>query len=268
LAIVIDALDECTGVQYVPGLIQLFSRARNLHMVQLRIFLTSRRESYIQEMFNKVPHVVYHDLMLDSANDTDQTKQDISVFIADELAKVAVKRKLANWPSREDTQSLVQKADRLFIYAATVCRYLADCGYPRERLPEILENQVATHSSTAELDQMYMLVMRQTYTGCNAEEKPRQIDLSRRVIGPVIVMQESLSVSTLAQLLSIPEHKIRDVLECLHAVLDIPKNDADPIHMHHLSLREFLINHERCTDPAVYVDEGQANNQVLMGRNE
>jgi hypothetical protein len=89
LAIVIDALDECTGVQYVPGLIQLFSRARNLHMVQLRIFLTSRRESYIQEMFNKVPHVVYHDLMLDSANDTDQTKQDISVFIADELAKVA-----------------------------------------------------------------------------------------------------------------------------------------------------------------------------------
>src|SRR5207249_1631307 len=69
LVFVIDALDECKGVEYVPEILRLLARANDLKIIQLRIFITSRRESYIHNSFKQIPQILHRDLMLDSAQD-------------------------------------------------------------------------------------------------------------------------------------------------------------------------------------------------------
>jgi hypothetical protein len=50
LVFVIDALDECEGNEYINKILRLLSTAKDLKTIQLRIFVTSRSESYIQNI--------------------------------------------------------------------------------------------------------------------------------------------------------------------------------------------------------------------------
>jgi hypothetical protein len=58
-----------------------------------------------------------------------------------------------NWPGDERIETL-QRANRLFIYAATVCSFLEQAGFPQNRLTELLSLTSASTSSTKDLDLM------------------------------------------------------------------------------------------------------------------
>ncbi|KAJ5423139.1 hypothetical protein N7491_008355 [Penicillium cf. griseofulvum] len=78
LVLVIDALDECQGVEAVPHLIDLLLTAKGLEMIQLRVLVTGRNETHIVESFSGKPNATWLSLEDESIEGT--TERDISIY--------------------------------------------------------------------------------------------------------------------------------------------------------------------------------------------
>ncbi len=144
LIFVIDALDECEGDKDIRAILQLFTEAKSLADIQLRVFITSRPETPIRLGFRAMPGIVYRDLVL---HDVCRTiiDRDISIFLRHMFGEIKVEFEdlSEDWPGDEKINSLVKKASGLFIYAATVCRFIKD---DEERSPQELLNLVTKDS--------------------------------------------------------------------------------------------------------------------------
>ena len=137
LNFVVDTLDECNSEDNIKLLLQLFVEVKDIDTVNLGIFLTSRPETAIRLGFGQMPEIIHHDLDL-HAIPRSVMEHDINVFFMHELGKIKDTWKLRDWPSEEDLQYLVQRSDGLFIYAATVCRFLKSSDWlPQDRLLQI-----------------------------------------------------------------------------------------------------------------------------------
>lgn len=68
-------------------------------------------------------------------------ERDIILFLEFKLVEIREQRSLnTSWPEEGYVQTLVNMAMPLFIFAATVCRFLAEeNGNPRRRLNNILK---------------------------------------------------------------------------------------------------------------------------------
>jgi hypothetical protein len=262
LVIVVDALDECKGADYIPEILRLLTNANNLGMIRLRIFITSRRESYIHSSFEQIPGILHRDLVLDSILDG-RTERDISIVLRYAMGEVAKAHSLKDWPSEEDIQALVRKAGRLFIYAATVSRYLRSSKFLKKRLLEMLAGSAAGHSSTKELDNIYMQILLQPFTDCCDEDRGDLFELFKRIVGSIAILLEALSPLALSELLDITPDDIATTINPLSSVLTIPNGDIYPIEIFHLSFPDFLLDKERCTDPQLWVDGPSAHRYLF-----
>jgi hypothetical protein len=166
LVIVIDALDECERDEDVKLIINLLSRAKSLTSLRLRILVTSRPELPIRLGFGAIQGK-YQDLVLHEIPEP-VIEHDIAAYLQSELgrirdeynASVTKERQLASdWPGKSTIQILVEMAVLLFIFAATVCRFVDDrvCGGPDEQLQEVLRFQ--TRSQESKLDATYLPVL-------------------------------------------------------------------------------------------------------------
>jgi hypothetical protein len=263
LVFVIDALDECKGVEYVPEILRLLAGANDLKIIQLRIFITSRRESYIHRSFEQ-PEILHRDLMLDSALDG-RTERDISLFLRDELAEIAKTHSLKGWPRKEDTEELGKRAGRLFIYAATVCRFLDKDPDPEERLSEMLDVSPTGDSFTKDLDNIYALIVGKLMVKDHDRANKTTAMLFKKIVGSIIVLADTLSVATLAELLDVPSTKIKvRILDPLRSVLVVPEDETSPVQLFHLSFRDFLRDETRCCDPQFLIDEKAVHNYLFV----
>lgn len=101
------------------------------------------------------------------------------------------------------------------------------------------------------LNDMYLTVLEQSIN-FNLMDKERE-DLCwmlRRILGSILVRFSPLSADSLCRLLHFTKENADQTLEDLHAILDIPKNQALPLRLHHPSFRDFLVNKERCAEDA------------------
>lgn len=116
------------------------------------------------------------------------------------------------------------------------------------------------------LNELYTTVLKKSVRpGYSAKEKNVLYGILRRILGSIVVLLSPLSASSLHKLLNITKQKIDQVLKDLHAILDIPKVDVDPLRLHHPSFRDFLLDSTRCEDPNFCVSETQTH-QVLADR--
>ena len=158
LVIVIDALDECKDKNGIIHILDLLKRAKDLSNVRLRILITSRPEGHICRGFGDT--TVYDHLDLHKVPG-DTIKHDMSVFFESKLQEIKTRNPglPADWPSKDKIESLIQRAGGLFIYAATVCRFIgAEYASPTERLDRILDGQ-PSQKATQELDDMYSKIL-------------------------------------------------------------------------------------------------------------
>ena len=263
LIFVIDALDECEGDKDILEILRLLTEVRDLKNLQVRIFITSRPETPIRLGFCKLPEIVHHDLTLQSVPEP-VIEHDISIFLRYELAKIKEEHSLEeDWPGYENTKILCQKADRLFIYAATVCLFLSTSRYPEDRLSEMLQVNSKRHSSTKELDEMYLLVLTHSITKGHDEDNKDMAKLFKRIVGSIIILFDSLSTAALTNLLAVSPAKMKGTLEPLHSVLDISQDQTSPIKLFHLSFRDFLLDMERCPDTQFWVNEKKAHSSLV-----
>jgi hypothetical protein len=126
LILVIDVLDECERENNIRIILQLVFKIKNLNTILLRIFITSRSKILIRFDFRALSENIYQDFILHTISPV-IIEYDISIFIRDELKKIKERRIFApEWPGEQLIEILVQRAGSLFIYAATVCRFIGD----------------------------------------------------------------------------------------------------------------------------------------------
>jgi hypothetical protein len=260
--IVIDALDECDNDDDVQIIVQLLAKARSLRIVRLRVFLTSRPEVPIRDVFGQITDANHRDFVLHDILPS-VINQDIRLFLETDLQSVARKWSLrAGWPSALAVIQLVQSASGLFIWAATACRFIREGKrFAAQRLETILRNDgKAAAAPEKHLNEIYTTVLENSIQEYTDEEKEEQCSGIRYILGSIVALFSPLSAQSLDQLLDVAEG-VRPTLEDLHAILDIPNSQSRPLRLHHPSFRDFLLDQKRCGD-RFYVDESSIHENL------
>jgi hypothetical protein len=263
--LVVDALDECDNEDDIRIIVQLLAETRSLKRLRLQAFITSRPDVPIRHGFSQVPHAEHRDVMLHSILPS-IVDNDIGLFLQHYLRIIADERNLGDdWPGHQIIEQLVRQACGLFIWAATAWRFVRDGKqYTTKRLETILRKHGSTATAPEEqLDEIYNTVLKASIVGnYTDEERKEQICMLRYILGSVVGLLSPLSVDPLSKLLHIRRTDIEHTLEDLHAILDIPKDHTRPLRLLHPSLRDFLINKNRC-DANFWVDGKQAHQKLF-----
>lgn len=270
LVIVVDALDECEQDPDVKLLIDLFSHAHSSQLPRLRILVTSRPELPVRLGFSAIEGT-YQDLILHEIP-AEVIETDIRAFFHHELGNVRDKfnrsvaegRKLpADWPGEPTVQRLVTIAVPLFIFAATVCRFIDDrrFGNPKKQLQKVLSHVSKTHGS--QLDMTYGPVLNQHLAGISGEEEQQIVEEFGIVVGTIVILARPLSASSLSRILDVSLDTVDDRLDMLHSVLSVPSTSDSPVRLLHLSFRDYVVNPRNKGTTKFWVDENVAHRNLM-----
>jgi hypothetical protein len=169
------------------------------------------------------------------------------------------------WPGRRALDTLIQLAVPLFIVAATICRFVGEPrADPLERLARVLDHQ--TTGQMSQLDQTYLSVLSQLLAGVEEHEDEERDELCRdfrQIVGSMVLLADPLSTVSLAKLLCTTKRKVERQLYLLHSVICVPLDPDTPIHLLHLSFREFLVKQSKCRQRWFAIDENTTHQYLL-----
>ena len=233
--IVLDALDECSDQSLVAEL--LYMILEHSKSLPVKFFITSRPEIVVMESFDY--SLDYSNLILHEVGN-EIVKADIELYVKACLGGKKYNR--PNWPSQADVESLVNMSGTLFVYAATVCKYITQRGsysMPR-RLSDVVNFALeATSGLTHPLDILYKRILDATYGSANKREGS---DIGM-VLTVIVYAYNPLSMTTISALVQIPIEQIQAALSTLHSLIYIPSQDPDvPISTFHASFHDFISN--------------------------
>ncbi|EOA87098.1 uncharacterized protein SETTUDRAFT_89541 [Exserohilum turcica Et28A] len=258
--VVIDALDECEQEPDVRAILQLLAQTKDIRPVPLRIVVTSRPELHIRLGFKEMPNGTYQDLVLHEVPRS-TIEHDIRLFLEHKLSIIRKERMLASdWPAQQHIIALVELAVPLFIYAATVCRYIGSKGGD----PEVYLNKVLQYPKTAfsQLDRTYLPVLDQLLVEQEERDREEWLRIFRELVGSIVILASPLPVGPLARLLQVPKKQVECRLDALHSVLSIPDREDVPIRLLHLSFREFLLDPQKQGKNPFWVDEKRTHQKL------
>lgn len=272
LVLVIDALDECERDDDVYLLIRVLSSATTLRS-HLRFFITSRPDLPVRLGFIRVKgtfqdlllhdmpeEIVKHDLAVFFNSQFDATRMDFNDLTDDDSRHLA-----ADWPGLAIIDTLAERAKPLFIFAATLCRFIRDrrFGSPMGQLARVLA-YATSHGS--QLHHTYGPVLDAQLFDMSStgkrhvpnSEKKLIIEAFVAVVGSIINLAEPLTASSLSSLLDIPRDTIDSRLDLLHSVLRVTKHES-PVRMLHLSFRDYLVDSSQKEVNPFWVDQHRAH---------
>ncbi|CAE6531321.1 unnamed protein product [Rhizoctonia solani] len=147
LVVVIDALDECDdhgGVEEMLDILFQYAPA-----IPLKILVTSRPEPEIHKRMTAYSQshsaVHLHDI------ESSLVQADISLYLKEGLASLSV--------SPTQISQLVDQSGSLFIYAATLVRYIKSGSNPKSRLASVLSMTPEATRRHAQIDALYTAVL-------------------------------------------------------------------------------------------------------------
>ena len=240
LVFVIDAPDECESEEDIDTVLRLFNETKILSNISLRFFITSRPEGHIQSSFNFIsrtsthpsPIVRKHELHKVVVTDSEAHDNDITKFLTHELRPIAQRRNFAEkWPRGECIRRLSEKSGGLFMYAATMCRFLSG---PRlttieleQRLQKIVEDKVTKNTPLDALEQIYTPILEISVMGdvSGEDEKEQRSGQFQKVVGALINLSNPLSVKDLSKLLLMNEYIVDAIFQRLHSVVSVDQED-------------------------------------------
>jgi len=261
--LVVDALDECDNDKHISMILRLLAEAQSLKTVRLRVFLTSRPEIPIRSGFYRIPRAEHLDFILHHISPA-TVDHDLSIFLEHNFEDIRQRCALdARWPGEHAIEQLVQNACGLFIWAATACRFISEGKKEqviKTRLSSILQSNGSMTKPEKHLDEIYITVLRNAISADYSSEEEQEVcSILRHMLGSIVILLSPLSIDSLRRLLHVQKQEIDETLEDLHAILDIPMDQARPLRLHHPSFRDFLLNKDRCTDSNLHLDEHQAH---------
>ena len=248
--VVIDALDECEDgdIEVLLGLLPQLQKSKS---IRLRIFLTSRPELSIRDSFEQ--NGDHPDIVL---QEVPGIEHDIRFFLRHRLSDIKKKRKVpGDWPGCETTEALVKMAVPLFIFAATICRFVEEkFEVPEHQLKIVLENPAMTSSS--QMERIYLPILKHS-----VESSPVLKHEFRNIVGAIILLADPLSINSLSRLIGMEERRLAALLDAFHSVLKVPGDYYTPVRILHLSFREFLVSTQ---EEYLRVDEIKTHERLLQ----
>ncbi|KAL4815688.1 hypothetical protein BDW67DRAFT_176016 [Aspergillus spinulosporus] len=237
--IVIDALDECERDEDMEVILELLPKVEKATCLRIQFFLTSRPESAIRFGFDQIDQSDYQNTILQNL-DNDVIKHDITLYLREEFRRIRQKRPRdlpSSWPGEERIEALATMAVPLFIFAATVCRFVADKRWnPERRLQQFFDD-----SPGSKMDKTYRPILNQLLAE-DESDMDQLVEEFQKTIGVIILLATPLSLSALTQLVEMPEVEISTRLDAFHSVLTIPDKPNLPIQTLHLSFHDYLVD--------------------------
>ncbi|RBR24851.1 uncharacterized protein FIESC28_02341 [Fusarium coffeatum] len=268
--IVVDALDECDGDDEIRSLIRLLSRTSPIQHC-LRILIKSRPDLPIRLGFAKVSGsyraLILHDMPADTI------KHDIETFLLSEFESIRDDFNILApkqlelpplWPGQDVIDQLTNMAIPLFIFAATVCRFVKDYKVdgPLDRLSKYL--QLSDHNYGTQLGQTYGPVLQSIVTGVSGEDHRQIVEQTCQVVGGFVILAAPLSVMAMSRLLDVPFSLVHSRLNALHSILNIPSSLHEPVRMLHISLRDYLTDPDQRDKNEFWVDREHVHLELLQ----
>lgn len=274
--LVIDALDECDSDEDVSVFLELLSMVKGLRNAKLRVFITSRPELTIRLGFFNMPHIIYRNLILHQV-DRSIVNQDIRLFLVNEMARISSRRKtIIGWPGEDAIDMLVERADYLFIYAATASRYVGESPHipPEKRLRNLLSGASSGLTAERSLDVMYLKILEDSLTIERSKQELMELSSQfKLIVGAIVLVYEPLCAESLTQLLDIHLAQyiesdeaignfVNITIDPFASLLNIPLSCDSPIKILHPSFRDFLKSEDRCTIDHFRVDSQHLHNEL------
>ncbi|KAJ7040764.1 hypothetical protein C8F04DRAFT_1082054 [Mycena alexandri] len=159
--IVLDGLDECKDHKVQQQIIHLFITAIRDQSLPVRLLITSRPEPHLLETLQSgdISAICRHSEL----HADDSAYADIRIYLSNEFSRIYSEFLVrgidlgSSWPTREAVMHLVKKSSGIFIYAATVIRFISDeYTHPAEQLTAVLR---LDPRSTAPLDDLYTEIL-------------------------------------------------------------------------------------------------------------
>ncbi|KAH9231834.1 hypothetical protein K456DRAFT_1763075 [Colletotrichum gloeosporioides 23] len=253
--LIIDALDECVGDRDAEQLVVLLSELARPESFGLKIFITSRPDIATKFAFGPIrglnQQIILQEVTENSVDD------DIGAYIRATLSKVKHKWNLIpenasreipmDWPGGTALDTLIKQARPLFIFAATVCRFVSDyrLGSPQEQLVYLLHN-VEDLGIGGSMSATYLPILHNLMRNGRGFEVEYSYLLQsfRQIIGTVILLEQPLHVESLSSLINAKATDIRHVAGLLRSALEISEDENPLIKLFHSSFRDFLLGPE------------------------
>ncbi|KAF5355724.1 hypothetical protein D9756_004396 [Leucocoprinus leucothites] len=251
--VIIDGLDECRGMAEQCEIIGIVAASADKRTTPFRWFITSRPEDPIIRTMNSPtvsPVCSYIELPVSRAID-----HEILVYLTDEFEIIRNDHGLSElWPSKEVFALLVERSAGLWIYVATVTRFIKDENSlgPEEQLRIVIEfvkevsAKVGPDNPLAEMDFLYTLIMHRV---------PPKV---RTTVQKILLIHSVASVHVIfiAKALCLSAEQLRRACASIQSVMELQGSDLDSMVMnfYHTSFLDFMKDPQRSKELCIHGD--------------
>jgi len=233
VVVVIDALDECdNGYAFRLFLETLLKLAADL---PIKFFVTSRPEPAIRE---KMLAPGYSRSVLHLHNIEESiVAADIKKYLIEALGPMSPP------PALNEVEQLAKRAGKLFIYAATVVRYI----HPDDpdvdssaRLRMVLGMVSGSTKQHEELNELYTSILSAALNPKRREEQ--EVNDILLTLRTVVCAKEPMTAQTLALLLRLTEDQVHISLQPLRSILHVQDGLQGLVSPFHASFPDYLFD--------------------------
>ncbi|KAF9485945.1 hypothetical protein BDN70DRAFT_870420 [Pholiota conissans] len=243
--VIIDALDEIEGEGGSEFLRDLLDSIDKHRLRGLKFFATSRPDQDLVEHLQSFQNKQFYHLRQVPVEEADA---DITAYLNAELSR---------FRDTQEMKELVKQAAGLFIYAATVVRYLSKLKYShleqKGLISRLLKSGIPESTKeTPLLDKLYQQVLFDTvgqFMNDKDEDENNNFKHRLKILHMFLCSAEPISIDVVANLISPSESNFTEtvahVLVSLHAVLYI---ENDKVFSYHKSFTDFIFNENRAKE--------------------
>ncbi|KAF4612638.1 hypothetical protein D9613_011790 [Agrocybe pediades] len=236
--IVIDALDECDKAEVTSVFLETLIKL--CVDLPVKFLLSSRPEIVIQDKMQGpvlLPSIIrLHEIK------SSFVEADIKKYLEEELGT------LSPPPCTDDIDLLTMRSGTLFIYAATVVRYLKPGPRVktnwRDRLHVI--TGITPSSSNLlykDLDALYTTVLSTAFANDALEEK--ELEDGSLILSTVVSAMEPMTAKTLSAILGLQHENVTNALSRLQSVLHVQEGPTGLVSILHASFPDFMFDKSR-----------------------
>ncbi|KAF9440238.1 hypothetical protein P691DRAFT_715691 [Macrolepiota fuliginosa MF-IS2] len=252
--IIVDGFDECASMEAQVDIIRIIADSVRHQSTPFLWIFFSRLEPDLIATFHSPeisPFCFIIEITISRANDG-----EVSLYLTDKLREIGRREELPQpWPSEEEIWTVVDLANGLFIYAATVVLFVndKDSTGPVNQLRAVLNlvhrtAKEGTKHPLSRLNIFYSLIL---------ECIPPQ----RRLIVLSILLTSrfrhiGVDATANASLLGLSQHQFRNACRSLHAVMFIARELEQDfvIRFYNASFMDFLEDPKRSQDCSIWSD--------------
>ncbi|KAF7984392.1 hypothetical protein HWV62_15453 [Athelia sp. TMB] len=232
---IIDALDESISHDLDTELLVILRDKVTQLPPHVRILITSRPTSLIEEYLSGRSHVKMHSFEIFS----DENKHDIDMYVDTQLRDQAIllKMGLAS-PDETVIRDLKRLAEGLFIWIVTVCNFLRTAYRPKDKLQALLSKSSQQGSPPEKkMDQLYAAILAE----CGDWEDADFVKDYDLVMGTIMALKRPISLAALRALHDGSQDLVAEqLLQRFGSVLIGFHDTHQPIRILHLSFHEFV----------------------------